>query len=211
MARIAWGTPTLIEGKLGVVLEIGQQARLLILGSITSMLPVKDAAIVVLNLDFIGSIDFATGAIAFDATLINSRILAWPISGEAALRTGWGPSAGLVASVGGLHPQFPVPANFPTLQAITIAFGSNNPSVTLTAHGRDAELGPGRRVREPLCRGPRSGSWVAAQPKAGLASTRWSTSIRSSSTPSSRSGSASRSTATRRRPRRSAAARPESV
>ena len=134
MAKIAWGTPTLIEGKLGVVLEIGQQARLLILGSITSMLPVKDAAIVVLNLDFIGSIDFATGAIAFDATLINSRILAWPISGEAALRTGWGQSAGLVASVGGLHPQFPVPANFPTLQAITIAFGSNNPSVTLTAY-----------------------------------------------------------------------------
>ena len=134
MARIAWGTPTLIEGKLGVVLEIGRQARLLVLGSITCMLPVRDAAIVVLNLDFIGSIDFATGAIAFDATLINSRILAWPISGEAALRTGWGPSAGLVASVGGLHPQFPVPANFPTLQPVTIAFGSNNPSVTLTAY-----------------------------------------------------------------------------
>lgn len=134
MAKIAWGTPTLIEGKLGVVLEIGRQARLLILGSLTSMLPVKDAALVVLSLDFIGSIDFATGAIAFDATLINSRILSWPISGEAALRTGWGPSAGLVASVGGLHPQFPIPANFPTLQPITIAFGSNNPSVTLTAY-----------------------------------------------------------------------------
>ncbi len=134
MAKIAWGTPTLIEGKLGIVLEVGREARLLILGSITTMLPVRDAAIVVFNLDFIGVIDFSTGAIGFDATLVNSRILTWPVSGEAAVRTGWGANAGLVASIGGLHPQFPVPANFPTLQRLTIAFGSNNPSVTLTAY-----------------------------------------------------------------------------
>lgn len=134
MAKIAWGTPTLIEGKLGVVLELGREVRVLILGSLVSMLPVRDAAIVVFNLDFIGVIDFSTGAIGFDATLANSRILTWPVSGEAAVRTGWGANAGLVASIGGLHPQFPLPANFPTLQRLTIAFGSNNPSVTLTAY-----------------------------------------------------------------------------
>jgi hypothetical protein len=134
MAKIAWGTPTLIEGKIGVVLELGRELRLLLLGNLTAALPVRDAAVVVLNLDFIGTIDFSTGAVAFDATLSNSRILSWPISGEAAVRTGWGASAGLVASIGGLHPQFPIPAGFPNLHRVTIAFGTNNPSITLTAY-----------------------------------------------------------------------------
>ena len=134
MARIGWGVPTLIEGKVGVVLELGEEIRLIILGSVGTALPVPNAALVVLNVDFLGTIDFDIGAISFDATLIGSRILTWGISGEMALRTGWGQSAGLVASAGGLHPQYPTPANFPDLQRLTINFGTNNPSLTLTAY-----------------------------------------------------------------------------
>lgn len=134
MAKIGWGVPTLIEGKLGVVLELGEEVRLLILGSVGTALPVPEAALVVLNVDFLGTIDFDTGAVSFDATLIGSRILTWGISGEMALRTGWGQSAGLVVSAGGLHPQYPTPANFPDLQRLTINFGGNNPALTLTSY-----------------------------------------------------------------------------
>ncbi len=134
MAKVAWPTPTLIEGKLGIVLELGAQTRAVILGSLAAVLPNKSAAIVVLQIDFIGTVDFATGAIGFDARLTNSRILSWPVSGEAALRTGWGSRAGLVASVGGFHPEFSPPPGFPTLQRMTIDFATNNPSLTLTAY-----------------------------------------------------------------------------
>ncbi len=134
MARVAWPTPTLIEGKLGVVVELGAETRAVILGSVVAALPDRSAAIVVLNLDFIGTVEFASGAIGFDAQLTNSRILSWPVSGEAAVRTGWGPSAGLVASIGGFHPEFSPPPGFPALQPMTIDFATNNPKLTLTAY-----------------------------------------------------------------------------
>jgi hypothetical protein len=133
-ARIAWGTPALIQGKLGLVLELGREKRLVILGAVEAFLPSHDAAIVFFSLDFIGTVEFATGAIDFRGTLKNSRILTWPVSGEAAVQTGWGESAGLVASIGGLHPSFPTPAGFPNLARLTINFATDNPSLTLQAY-----------------------------------------------------------------------------
>lgn len=134
MAKITWMTPTIFQGSLGIIIEVGDYERILILGSVGASLPCEDAAIVVLQVDFAGAIDFDTGSIAFDATLANSRILTWPITGEFALRSGWGKSAGLVASAGGLHPQYPQPVGFPTLERLTINFGTNNPSLTLTGY-----------------------------------------------------------------------------
>ena len=134
MARLAWGTPTLIEGKLGLVLEVGLETRVVILGSLGATLPRGAAPVVTLRVDFIGTVEFSTGVVAFDAVLTNSRILTWPVSGEMAVRTGWGPSAGLVVSVGGFHPEFPAPPGFPRLQPMTIDFATNNPSLTLTAY-----------------------------------------------------------------------------
>ena len=161
MAKIAWGTPTLIEGKLGVILEIGRQVRhLMILGSITSMLPVKDAAIVVLNLDFIGSIDFATGAIAFDATLIKSRILSLADRWRGCPAHRLGSECGPGASVGGLHPQFPIPRKLPLASADHHRLRQQQPERHADRlSGRHAQHGPGRRARDAVTpRVPRSHS-----------------------------------------------------
>lgn len=134
MAKIAYGTPTLVEGKIGVILELGASVRIIILGQIRAALPTKESAVLVLSIDFIGVIDFDAKTLAIDATLANSRILTWPISGELALRASWGDSADFAFSIGGFHPQFPVPANFPKLQRFAINFGSNNPKITLSAY-----------------------------------------------------------------------------
>lgn len=134
MAKVAWGTPTLIEAKLGVIFEVGDETRAVVVGTLEAVLPASAAAIVVLRLDFIGTVELDTGAVGFDATLTSSRILSWPVTGEAAVRTGWGSSAGLVASVGGFHPAFSPPAGFPALRPMTIDFATNNPSLTLTAY-----------------------------------------------------------------------------
>lgn len=134
VARISWGVPTLVSLSLGVVIEVGAEVRVLILGKLTSMLPTPETAIVSLNLSFFGEIDFAAGTVSFDATLQNSRILAFAVSGDAAIRTGWGRRIEHIVSFGGLHPAFPRPANLPELRRLTIAFGTNNPRVTLTSY-----------------------------------------------------------------------------
>ena len=134
VVRISWGQPALVDVKLGVVLEIGDNYRLIILGGLSTHLPTKEAALVVLNITFFGEIDFGARTISFDATLVNSRILAFTISGDVAIRTGWADRLEHVASFGGLHPQFPKPSNLPDLRRITLNFGTNNPRVTVTAY-----------------------------------------------------------------------------
>lgn len=134
MARLAFSQPPLIEGKLGIVLEVGSQFRLLILGAVGSRLPTADTALVVLEVTFFGEVDFGTGRISFDGTLQNSRILSWAISGDMAARTGWAPRIDHVLSFGGLHPRYPRPVNLPDLRRMSINFGTNNPRVTLWSY-----------------------------------------------------------------------------
>jgi hypothetical protein len=134
VAKISWGQPALVDVKLGVVIEVGNQVRLLILGGLSSSLPTKEAALVVLNLSFFGEIDFAAGTISFDASLEGSRVLSFAVSGDVAIRTGWAKRLDHVAAFGGLHPQYPRPRNLPELRRLSINFGTNNPSLTLTAY-----------------------------------------------------------------------------
>ncbi len=133
-ARISWGQPQIIDIKLGVVLEVGGEFRLIILGGLGLNLPDRDVALVALNLSFFGEIDFSAGTISFDATLEGSRILAFTVTGDMALRTGWGNGITHIASFGGLHPRYPRPANLPDLRRLSIAFGTNNPKITLSAY-----------------------------------------------------------------------------
>ncbi len=134
VARIVWGKPVLIEVTLGAIIEIGNHPRLVVVGDISTDLPTKDAALVSLSMPFFGEIDPAAGTISFDATLQNSRVLTWAISGDGAIRTGWAPKLNHIASMGGLHPGYPRPANLPDLRRLSINFGTNNPKVTLSAY-----------------------------------------------------------------------------
>lgn len=134
VARIGWGQPVLIEVRLGVVLEVGDEIRVLLLGGVGIKLPTKEAALVDINSSFFGVIDFAAETIEFDASLVGSRILSFVITGDCAIRTGWAPRLQHVASFGGLHPQYPKPSNLPDLSRLSISFGSNNPRITLSAY-----------------------------------------------------------------------------
>jgi hypothetical protein len=134
MARIAFGQPAVIEGKIGVVVELGAELRVLILGALATQLPTKDAPLVSLSLSFFGDIEFAAQTISFDATLQNSRVLTYAVSGDIAARTGWAPRIEHIVAYGGLHPQYPRPANLPDLRPLAINFGTDNPRVTVTAY-----------------------------------------------------------------------------
>jgi hypothetical protein len=134
VARIAFNQPPLITGKVGVIIELGREVRVLVLGALGSDLPTQDAPLVSLRLSFFGEIDIGAQTISFDATLQNSHVLTYGVSGDIAVRTGWAPRMEHVVSFGGLHPQYPRPPNLPDLRRLAINFGTDNPRITLTAY-----------------------------------------------------------------------------
>jgi hypothetical protein len=124
---------------LGVIIEVGEEIRLVILGGVKMALPTEDAALVIFNLQFMGEIDFTEGRIDFDATLEGSRVLIFTITGDAAIRTGWGPGITQIASLGGLHPNYPRPSNLPDLRRLSAGFGNPGDKISLSIAGYFAQ------------------------------------------------------------------------
>jgi hypothetical protein len=113
MAKLGWGTPTLISLSLGIVFEI--PGNIAILGILKVALPTEDAALVQLQVNFLGAIEFDKERAYFFAALYDSRIVFLTIEGEMGLLIAWGSDSNFVVSVGGFHPQFsPPPLPFPT-------------------------------------------------------------------------------------------------
>jgi len=128
MVQIAWPTPTLITADLAVVLEFGARLRLLILAQIVAILPKPEEDLVHLQMDAIGVLDFDQGTAALDATLHDSRLVKkFVLTGDMAMRLNWEGSPNFALAVGGLHPAFNPPPNFPKLEriAINLATGDN--------------------------------------------------------------------------------------
>lgn len=117
MAKLGWGTPPLITLSLGIIIEI--PGNIAILGVLKLALPTEDAALVVLQVSFIGAIEFDRKRIWFFATLFGSRVLFFTIEGEMGLLMAFGDDANFVLSVGGFHPRFtPPPLPFPSPQRV---------------------------------------------------------------------------------------------
>jgi hypothetical protein len=136
MAKLAWGTPPLITADLALLLELPAPVRLVLLGRLTAVLPTPETPLVELHMDVLGVINFARSEIALDATLHDSRVMEFALSGDMALRATWaGPNQGLVLAVGGLHPNFAPPPGFPKLRRVTLALAdSSNPRLRLEAY-----------------------------------------------------------------------------
>ncbi len=136
MARITWGVPTLVSLDFGLAIEFSNPVRLVILGVLKVVLPTEDAAILRLQVNFIGVIDFDKQYLAFDASLYNSRILTFALGGDMALRLSWGANKAFLMSVGGFHPAFRPPQELrvPNLKRLTLTIMSGNPNLVLTAY-----------------------------------------------------------------------------
>lgn len=113
MLKLGWGTPTLVSLSLGVIIEI--PGNIAIVGILQIALPTVDAALIKLQVNFIGAIEFDKKRIWFYAALYDSRIVFLTIEGEMGLLVAYGDDANFVVSVGGFHPQFsPPPLPFPS-------------------------------------------------------------------------------------------------
>jgi len=119
MLKIGWGTPTLISVSVGVIIEI--PGNIAIVGIIKIALPTDEAAILKLQVNFAGAIEFDKQRLYFFASLYDSRILMLTIQGELGLLVAWGDDANFVLSVGGFHPRFtPPPLPFPSPVRVSI-------------------------------------------------------------------------------------------
>ena len=136
MGIIGWGSPTLISLEVGLMIEVPSPVRLAILGIIKAILPDEDNALLKLQINFIGTIDFEAKFITFDASLFDSRLLTFTLAGDMAFRLKWGDEPNFLLSIGGFHPSYtPPPLALPALQRITVnLLGGNNPRLTLTTY-----------------------------------------------------------------------------
>jgi hypothetical protein len=121
LVQLAWGTPTLLTLELAVLLELPDPVRLVLLGRLQALLPAASHPLIQIRLDAIGLLDFNRGAVALDASLYDSRIVQFALTGDMALRANWGTQPTFVLALGGLHPRFPAPAGFPQLERLALS------------------------------------------------------------------------------------------
>jgi Family of unknown function (DUF6603) len=123
MLQLGWGRPTsFVTLSVAVVVALPQPAALLILGRLRIAVPAPELPLVDLKADFLGVIDFDQPSFSFDASLVDSRLAAFAVTGDMTMRAGPG---GFIMSVGGFNPRFTPPANVPALRRVAIDISAN--------------------------------------------------------------------------------------
>jgi hypothetical protein len=137
MAKLGWGADGLIVADIAVVIELPAPIIIAVLGQITATVPNPKQAKVIIHLDVLGVLDVAKKSLSIDATLYDSKIITYDLSGDMALRLVWGSQPMFGMSLGGWHPKFTPPPNFPKLQRLTLQLSSSS-SFQLSCHAYQA-------------------------------------------------------------------------
>ncbi|WP_084735641.1 DUF6603 domain-containing protein [Actinophytocola xinjiangensis] len=120
MAKIGWGTPTLVSVSLGVIVEI-PPGTIAILGVLECVLPSKDVPLLALRVEFVGALEVDRSRLWFFAKLFDSHILTLTIDGGMGLLVDWSADPDFVLTVGGFHPAYtPPPLPFPVPPRLSI-------------------------------------------------------------------------------------------
>lgn len=136
--RLRWLRLVTIDA--GVFLEFPGPTRVVVLGTARATVdnPLAKGPLVQLRADFVGVLDLERLTFAFDATLIDSRLLeSFPLTGDILFRAGWGDEPYTVLSVGGFHPDFH-PGNLPvpkTIDRLAMSYGHPDDRIYLRFEG----------------------------------------------------------------------------
>lgn len=133
MAKIGYGTPTFITVDLGLTIEAPDPLRIALLGVVNALLPDEKAPLIELHVAFLGVINFQTGDVSFDASIYDSRLLAFSLSGDVCVRARWFGTKFVLLSLGGFHPAFqPPPLGLPSFRRLTLQLlDGNNPRIRM--------------------------------------------------------------------------------
>lgn len=135
MAKIGWGTPTLLRLSLGIIIETPNDGDITIVGVLRVALPSEDAGLLLLQANFVGRIEFDKQRGYLYAALYESRVLTIPIDGQIGALVDYGEDANFLVSAGGFNPRFePPPLPFPTPTRITVNI-ANSSTARIRAEG----------------------------------------------------------------------------
>jgi len=117
MMKVGWGTPSLLTVDLGVMVELPDPVRIALLGQLESILPTRDIRILELHMDVFGLADLTAQTLALDAVIRDSHIVdLLTLSGDMSMRADLLDQPTMLLSIGGFHPDFKAPAEFPTIR-----------------------------------------------------------------------------------------------
>jgi len=136
MAMLGWGGgPTKISLEVALILTLPSPLVLIIVGQLRARMPSEKTALVSINLDAAGAINFTERRAWIEAAFFDSRITLYVLTGESAMRASWGSRPGFALAAGGFHPAFAPPQGFPTLERLQISLTSgNNPRLSLSVY-----------------------------------------------------------------------------
>jgi hypothetical protein len=135
MGKLGWGIPSIITLELGLVLDL-PTPTFRILGVLKVVLPEESVALLRLQVNFLGDVDFDKGELFFDASLYDSRLLTFALVGDMVLRLSWGSRAVFILSAGGFHPDFQeAPPELRGLRRLGIhLLSGDNPRLSVEAY-----------------------------------------------------------------------------
>ena len=93
MALIGWGTPTVLTAAVAVIIELPEPILIVLIARLSATLPSQSQALVRINMDALGVLDLSQDSLSLDATLFDSKLLAFTLSGDMVLRANWGSSS----------------------------------------------------------------------------------------------------------------------
>ena len=136
MLELGWGTPTLITLAIGVILEVPDPIRLVLLGLIDAGLPTTDEALIELHIDVLGVLDFGAKTLSIDGSLYDSHVLIYSLAGDLALRLNWGDDPNFVFSLGGFNPHFDTTGlDMPNMHRLSVSIGDgDNPRISANSY-----------------------------------------------------------------------------
>jgi hypothetical protein len=129
MAKIGWGPPAapLLEARLALVVELRTDGPSPALASISALgqcdlaLPDAKNAIIEIHVAFVATLDLEKQTFLLLASLERSRIAMFHVAGDVGVKLAWGRSPTFILSVGGFHPAFPAPPDFPALARMSVS------------------------------------------------------------------------------------------
>ncbi|MBO6936816.1 MAG: hypothetical protein JJ863_17735 [Deltaproteobacteria bacterium] len=129
MVKLGYGSPNFITADIGIFLELFDPIRIVLLGQLSMELPTPEDAIVRINVDIVGVLDFEKKELSFQASLYDSGILSFELFGDAAFFLSWGSKPEFAFSLGGFHPNFtppPPPTVFADMRRLGLNLSSGS-------------------------------------------------------------------------------------
>lgn len=121
LAQIVWGRPAIFKIEVGILIKLPPPIIIVILGQLEALLPADDFPIVELHVDVRGELNFEKKQLLIKVSLRDSRLAFFKMEGEMAFLVDWGSNSNFLLSVGGYHPAFKPPSNFPHLERVGVA------------------------------------------------------------------------------------------